>query len=111
MYDPKNFLKLWNDSLGYHLMYKPTYFKGIYPDQPQDLDKYVELPGVSEKMCQVSYNDGYMEITATASNKKDFDTKIYVGSLDTSTIKAELKDGLLHLTGKVKDKTKHIKLT
>ena len=79
-------------------------------DKQEELDKHIDLPGVSKELCQVSFDDGYISIVAT-SPTQEYDTKFYVGKIDPSTLKAELKDGQLHLTGKLKDKKKHIKVT
>ena len=81
-----------------------------YLSDNADLDLKMELAGVSKANCQVEYEDGYITITATNHEDKKIEERVYVGKQDPSTLKADLKDGLLHLTGKVKTEKVNIQV-
>jgi HSP20 family molecular chaperone IbpA len=98
-----------NDTLTYFNAYH--YYAGADPYKTQDLDRYIELPGVDKKNCQVSFEDEYIIIEAKDIQRdKERKFNLYVGDIDVSTLNAELKDGLLHLTAKQKNNKKQIEL-
>jgi len=79
--------------------------------QMEDLDKHIELAGVAKKDCQVTYDNEYIVIEATDYQENKINQKIYVGNLDTNTLNAELKNGILSLTGKLKDSKVNVKIS
>lgn len=84
---------------------------GIDPYKVEDLDKYIELPGVDKKNCQVSFEDENIFIEAKDIQRdRERNMSFYVGNIDVSTLNAKLKDGLLHLTAKQKYNRKQIEL-
>lgn len=88
------------------------YFSGnpyLWGHEYGDVDKYIELPGVDKKNCQVSFENESISIEAKDTQRdRDRNIEFYVGDIDVSTLNAELKDGLLHLTAKQKDQRKKI---
>lgn len=72
----------------------------------------IDLPGCKKEDTQVSYEEtGYFNITT----KDRFGTSLtrtrYVGqNVDTGTIKAEMRDGVLYVSGQKKNKHKAIEI-
>lgn len=79
-----------------------------------------DAPGLDKKDIKVSYDDGYLKISASKEDSKDEETKnyikkertyglierqFYIGAIDQDSIKAEFNNGILQITVPKKEKT------
>ena len=76
----------------------------------KDLDVNIQLAGVDEKNLQVSYEDERIYIDAKDYTGEEITNGLYVGKLNTNTLKAKLENGILHLTGKLKSDKINVKI-
>ena len=80
-----------------------------------------EMPGMDKKDVSVSYNDGYLTISAEKNGESEeknknfirqerfygsMERKFYVGDIDESKVSAEFKDGVLKVVVPEEDTTK-----
>lgn len=140
---PDNFIKSVNDEIGSILN---RHFNDFYPnydfisetskmtmpvevrDKDNEYDIRAELPGVKKDDLDISLNDGYLTITATKSEEKNEEEKMYKKSefsygefsrtiqlpqeVDADKIDAKLDNGVLKIVApklaKAKDTVKKI---